>query len=48
MFSCKIKLVLTQDEYRYLVAVLVETRNKLLTENKYTDAVDELLLKLCK
>lgn len=36
MFRRKIKLVLTQDEYRYLVSVLVETRNKLLSENKYT------------
>lgn len=39
--------VLTLDEYEYGVVVnaLNELRNELLTEERPTDAVDELLLK---
>ena len=42
------KLKLTYDEVRVLVFALNELRNQLIQENKYTDAVDELLMKLCK
>ena len=42
------KLKLTHDEVRILVFALNELRNTLIAENKYTDAVDELLLKFCK
>ena len=42
------KLKLTYDEVRVLVFALNELRNKLIQENRYTDAVDELLMKLCK
>ena len=42
------KLKLTYDEVRVLVFALNELRNQLIQENRYTDAVDELLLKLCK
>lgn len=42
------KLKLTHDEVRILVYALNELRNQLISENRYTDAVDELLLKLCK
>lgn len=48
MFKRKIKLVFAQEEYRVLVHCLMEYRNKLLADNRYTDAVDELLLKICK
>lgn len=42
------KLKLTYDEVRVLVFALNELRNQLIEEGRYTDAVDELLLKLCK
>ena len=42
------KLKLTYDEVRVLVFALNELRNQLIQENRYTDAVVELLMKLCK
>ena len=41
-------LTLEPDEYRILLRCLVHFRNALIAEGKYTDAVDELLLKLDK
>ena len=42
------KLKLSHDEVRILVYALNELKNQLIVENRYIDAVDELLLKLCK
>ena len=42
------KLKLTYDEVRVLVFAINELRNQLIQENRYTDAVDELLMTLCK
>ena len=39
------KLKLTYDEVRVLVYALNELRNTLIAENRYTDAVDEILVK---
>ena len=36
----------THDEIRIIVLALIELKNELLAEGKYTDAVDELLVKL--
>lgn len=38
------------DEYEVniIIRALVELRNQLISENRYTDAVDELILRLCK
>jgi hypothetical protein len=44
----RIKLKMTYDEIRVLVYALTELRNALIEEGRYTDAVDELLLKLVK
>lgn len=33
-------------EVNIIIRALVELRNQLITEGRYTDAVDELLLKL--
>ena len=41
-------LTLEPDEYRILLRCLIPFRNALIAEGKYTDAVDELLLKLDK
>jgi hypothetical protein len=46
MFGNKIKLSMTHDEIRVLVYALNELRNMLIEEGRYTDAVDELLIKL--
>ena len=38
------------DDYdvRIIVRALIDLRNKLIAEGRYTDAVDELLIKFCK
>ena len=46
MFGNKIKLSVTYDEIRVLVYALNELRNSLIEEGRYTDAVDDLLIKL--
>ena len=43
MFNPKYKF--THDEVRIIVLALVELKNQLLAEGRYTDAVDELLIK---
>ena len=44
MFNPKYRF--THDEVRIIVIALVELKNQLLAEGRYTDAVDELLVKL--
>lgn len=39
---------LTGDEYRTMLHCLIAFRNQLISEGRYTDAVDELILKLDK
>ena len=41
----KIKIGFTDDEIRIIVRSLVDLRNELIRGGRYTDAVDELLLK---
>ena len=48
MFRSKIKLVLSQEEYRLIIHCLNEWRNKLIQDGRYTDAIDDLLIKLNK
>ena len=50
MRQAKRILKLTSDEYRILLRCLIHFRNTLISEGKYTDAVDDLILKLdsCK
>jgi hypothetical protein len=42
----KTKIFLSQDEWRVVVNCLNEKRNSLIADGKYTDAVDDLLLKV--
>lgn len=44
----KYYLYLTAEERRYIVNALFSFRNKLITQGRYTDAVDEIMLKLRK
>lgn len=46
--SKKYHLYLTHDEYRQVVQSLISLKNKLIGEGRYTDAVDDLLIKLSK
>ena len=48
MKEAKCGLVLELDEYRILIRCLIHVRNALIAEGKYTDVVDELILKLDK
>ena len=46
MFRKKRYIYLSDDELRCLVYSLVQLRNKLLAQGRYTDCVDELLVKV--
>lgn len=37
-----------EDEVRIIILALIELRNLLIQEGQYTDAVDELLIKIYK
>ena len=39
-------LILSLPEYRQLLQGLIYFRNKLIQQGRYTDAVDEILLKI--
>ena len=43
MFNPKYRF--THDEVRIIVIALVELKNQLLADGRYTDAVDELLIR---
>jgi len=44
----KYYLRLTDKEHRFILQCLLEYRNKILSQGKYTDGVDELLIKYTK
>ena len=43
MFKSKMKF--TYDEIRIIVLALIELKNQLIAEGRYTDAVDDLLIR---
>lgn len=43
-----VRVKLSGEELRILCRSLMELRNRLLREGRYTDAVDEIILKLCR
>ena len=43
MFNPKFRF--THDEVRIIVLALVDLKNQLIAEGRYTDAVDDLLIK---
>ena len=45
MIDPKYHLYLTQDERRMIVGSLIELKNRLISEGRYTDVIDELLVK---
>lgn len=44
MKSPKYHLYLTSKEYTQVISALVKLKNDLISEGRYTDAVDELLI----
>lgn len=44
----KYHLYLTNEERRVVIVCLIELRNHLLHQGKYTDVVDELLVKFTR
>lgn len=42
----KMKYKFDDDEVNVIIIALIELRNRLLEEGRYTDAVDELIIKL--
>ena len=48
MKSPKYHLYLTSKEYTQVSSALVKLKNELISEGRYTDAVDELLIKFSK
>ena len=46
MRSRKYDIVLDENEWRIIINSLNELRNRLLAEGRYTDAVDDVLLKV--
>ena len=48
MRNPKYHLYLTHDERRMIVGSLIELRNRLISEGRYTDVIDELLVKFTR
>ncbi|MBQ8943455.1 MAG: hypothetical protein IJ050_03035 [Clostridia bacterium] len=48
MRNPKYHLYLTHDERRMIVGSLIELRNRLILEGRYTDVIDELLVKVTR
>ena len=46
MFRKKCYLNLTDTDYRVILLSLVQLRNRLIQERRFTDCVDELILKV--
>lgn len=44
----KYYLYLTKVEHRFIIQFLPEYHNKLISQGKYTDGVDELIIKYIK
>jgi hypothetical protein len=48
MRNQKYHLYLTPDERRTVINSLIDLRNELISQGRYTDIIDELLIKLTK
>ena len=48
MKNPKYHLYLTSDERRTVINSLIDLRNDLISQGRYTDIIDELLIKLTK
>ena len=48
MKNPKYHLYLTSDERRTVINTLIDLRNDLISQDRYTDIIDELLIKITK
>ena len=48
MVKQKYYLALTNEEWRLMIECLNKLRNRLISEGRYTDALDEMLVKVAK
>ena len=48
MKNPKYHIYLTPDEQRTVINSLIDLRNNLIAQGRYTDIIDELLIKLTK
>ena len=48
MRNPKYHIYLTPDERRTIINSLIDLRNELISQSRYTDIIDELLIKLTK
>ena len=48
MRNPKYHIYLTPDERRTIINSLIDLRNNLISQGRYTDIIDELLIKLTK
>ena len=46
LFEPKYRLYLKQDEYNLVIECLIDLKNSLIKQRRYTDAVDDILIKL--
>lgn len=46
MFEKKYHQYLKQDEYDCVIRCLIDLKNRLLQQGRYTDAVDDVLIKV--
>ena len=46
MFDKKMKMYMSVDEQTILIAALIDMKNNLHAQGRYTDCVDEILLKI--
>ena len=47
-FNKKYHLNLNKDEYDLIIHCLIDLKNNLIRQGKYTDAVDEVLVKVIR
>lgn len=48
MFRKKYHVTLSYDEYKMITEILIYRKNKMHQEGRFTDSIDDLLLKLLK
>ena len=44
----KYRLSLNKEEFDLIINCLIELKNKLIQEGRYTDAIDDILIKMLK
>lgn len=47
-FNKKYHLNLTKDEYDLIIHCLIELKNNLIRQGRYTDAIDDILVKMLR